>query len=132
MNRELIVVSIGLGAMTIHSLDESIAFGAPSGPPWIAQIAITLLLVALCAVHPRLGAWRLVPAVVLVLLGGFVVRTGWAGHVQPMLERGPGVTDATGVLFASGGVLLIAAGVLVVAHSVRLVRRGVTGQPIRS
>ena len=118
--------------MTLHSLDESIAFGAPSGPPWIAQIAIIVLLVALCALHPRLGTWRLATAALLVLLGAFVVRTGWAAHVQPLLVHGPGATDATGVLFLCGGVLLIAAGVLLVERTVRLRRRGITGRPVTS
>jgi hypothetical protein len=102
MNRELVVVGIGLVAMTLHSLDESIAFGAPSGPPWIAQIAIIVLLVALCALHPRLGPWRLGTAALLVLLGAFVVRTGWDAHVQPLLVHGPGATTARVLFYLVG------------------------------
>lgn len=132
MNRELIVAGIGLLAMTIHSVDESMAFGAPSGPPWFAQTTIVVLLVALCALHPRLGSWRLAPATLLVLLGAFVVRTGWDAHVQPLLERGPGATDATGVLFFSGGVLLVAAGVLLVERTVPIRRRGMSSRSVGS
>jgi membrane associated rhomboid family serine protease len=131
VNRELIVASIGLLAMTIHSLDESIAFGAPSGPPWIAQTAISAFLVALCALHPRLDTWRLALAALLALLGVFVVRTGWDAHVQPMLDRGPRATDATGVLFLAGGVLLLAAGFLLVEHTLGVTQRSTSRRPIR-
>ena len=94
MNRELVLVGVGLLAMTIHSVDETIVFGAPSGPPWLGQLAIILLLVALTALHSRFGRWRLVPAAVLVLLGVFVVSTGWTVHVQPLLQRRSGPADA--------------------------------------
>lgn len=112
MNRELMLVGVGLLAMTIHSVDETIVFGAPSGPPWLGQMAIILLLVTLTALHARLGRWRLVPAGVLVLLGVFVVSTGWTVHVQPLLQRGSGPADATGVLFLLGGVFLLLSGVV--------------------
>lgn len=102
--------------MTIHSVDETIVFGAPSGPPWLGQLAIILLLVALTALHSRLGRWRVVPAAVLVLLGVFVVSTGWTVHVLPLLQRGSGPADATGVLFLLGGVFLLVSGVLLLQH----------------
>jgi hypothetical protein len=132
MNRELFLVSIGLVLMTIHSVDESMTFGAPSGPAWMAQTAIIVVLVALSAVHPRLGSWRLAPAALVLLLGTFVVRTGWEAHVQPLLERGTDATDATGVLFLCGGVLLITAGVLLVKHTIPVGRRGMSRRPMGS
>jgi len=113
MKRNLVLVIVGLVSLTVHSLDETIVFGAPSGPPWIGQFAISVLLVALTALHPRLGRWRLaVPAALLVLLGVFVIGTGWIAHVRPLLERGPGPADASGLLFLLGGVLLLASGAL--------------------
>jgi drug/metabolite transporter (DMT)-like permease len=116
MNRELMLVGVGLLLTTIHSIDESIAFAAPSGPPWVAQAAIVVVLVALCAIHPRLGGWRLAPAALVSILGAFVVRTGWQAHVQPLLQRGFGPTDPTGVLFVLGGALLLAVGALLLAR----------------
>ena len=123
MNRELVLVGEGLLAMTIHSVDETIVFGAPSGPPWLGQLAIILLLVALTALHSRLGRWRLVPAAVLVLLGVFVVSTGRAVHVQPLLQRRSGPANTTGVLFLLGGVFLLVSGVLLLQHGMVTWRR---------
>jgi hypothetical protein len=120
-NRELVLAGAGLLAMTIHSVDETIAFGAPSGPPWIVQLTITVVLLSLCAVHWRLGAFRLFPASALCLLGVVAVRTGWEAHVHPLLEHGAGATDVTGTLFVTGGLLLVTAGTL-------LLRRGVRGR----
>ncbi len=117
MHRELLLVSVGLLALTLHSLDEMRIFGAPSGPPWAAQIAIVTLLIALTAVHRRLGPWRLLVAAVLALFGAVVVSTGWSAHVWPLLQRGPGPADATGVLFVVGGLLLLASGGLLVQHA---------------
>jgi len=112
MPRELVLVCVGLLAMTIHSVDETIVFGAPSGPPWVAQIAIILVLVALTALHPRLGRWRLILASVLVLLGLFVVGTGWTAHVRSLMQRGPEPSDPSGALFLVGGLLLLVSGAL--------------------
>ena len=128
MSRELVLVSAGLLAMTIHSVDETLVFGAPSGPPWDGQLAIVLLFVALTALHRRLGDWRLVPAAVLVLLGAFVVRTGWTVHVGPLLQRGPGPADPSGVLFLVGGMLLLASGALLVERTVTM-SRGTVARP---
>ncbi len=118
MTRELVLVCVGLLAMTIHSVDESIAFGAPSGPPWVVQVAMSLVLVALTALHPRLARWRLVPASASVLLGLFVVGTGWSAHVRPLMQRGPEPSDPSGVLFLLGGVLLLVSGALLFQRTV--------------
>lgn len=79
MNRELTLVLVALAGLGIHSLDETLAFGAPSGPPWPLIIAINVLCITLAAAHPRLGSWRVIPAVLFALLGAFVVSTGVDG-----------------------------------------------------
>src|SRR4051794_8092521 len=132
LNRELVLTAVGLLAMTIHSVDETIAFGAPSGPPWIVQLAITVILLSLCAVHSRVGGFRLVPAAALCLLGVFVVRTGWEAHVHPLLEHGAGATDVTGALFVTGGLLLVITGTLLLRRSVRGRTRSVRMHTLRA
>jgi len=113
MRRGLVLVIVGLVSLTVHSLDETIVSGAPSGPPWIGQFTSSVVLVALTALYPRLGRWRLAPAALLPLLGVFVIGTGWNAHVWPLLQRGPGPADVSGVLFLLGGVLLLASGALI-------------------
>lgn len=117
MNRELVLVILGLVGFAIHLVDETVAFGAPSGPPWAVQIVLDVLLIALAALHPRLGPWRLVPGAVFALLGAFVAGSAWMVHVQPLLAGRPGPADATGVLAVAGGVLLFASGALLVQRS---------------
>jgi hypothetical protein len=70
-------VGVGLLLITIHCVDESIALRAPSDAQWIAQAAIMVVLVALYAIHPRVGNWRLAPAALVSILGAVVVRTRW-------------------------------------------------------
>jgi hypothetical protein len=114
MNRELTLVLLALAGLAIHALDETLAFGAPSGPTWPVIIAINVLFITLAGLHPRLGPWRVMPAALFALLGAFVVSSGWTAHVQPLLGREPGLADATGVVFVACGVLLlVSAGLLV-------------------
>ena len=117
MHRELLLVCVGLAGLTLHALDETRTFGGPSGPPWVAQIAIVTLLTGLTAVHRRLGRLRLGLAGLLALLGLFVMSTGWSAHLWPLLQRGPGPADASGMLFFAGGVLLLGGGALILRQT---------------
>ena len=117
MNRPFLLILLGMVALWSHTIDEVAAFGQPSGPPLGAQLAITALVLAFAAVQARLGRWRVVPAALVGLLGLFATGMGWAAHVQPLLWRGPGPADYTGVIFMLGGLLLVTGAALILRQA---------------
>lgn len=117
MNRELLIALLGFAGLWSHSLDEIAVFGQSSGPPLPVQVGLTAVVLALVALHPRLGIWRVLPAALCALLGLFVTATGWTAHVQPLLQRGSAPADLSGVVFVLGGLLLVADGALILRQA---------------
>ncbi len=117
MNRPFPLILLGMVALWSHTIDEVATFVRPSSPPLTAQLAITALVLAFAAVQARLGRWRAVPAALVGLLGLFATGMGWVAHVQPLLRRGPGPADYTGVIFMLGGLLLVAGTALILRET---------------
>ena len=109
-SREQALFALGAVLILVHTVDDSIALGAPDVPPTV----ITALALLAAALYPVVGPWWLAGVALFV---GVTRLAGGIGHMISLADD-PAAGDYTGPSEALGAVIVLAIGAAVVRGQV--------------
>jgi hypothetical protein len=120
-SREQALFALGAVLILVHTVDDSIALGAPDAMP----TAITVLALLAAAFYPVIGEWWLLA---IVLFVGATRLAGGIGHIVSFADGDSAAGDYTGPFEVVGALCLFAVGASIMRRQAAGSRRSAEGE----
>jgi hypothetical protein len=112
-SREQAVFALGALLILVHTVDDSIALGAPD----VAPTVITAIALLVAALYPLIGPWWFVVGVALFV--GSTRLAGGIGHILSLADGDAAAGDYTGPSELLGALCVLGVGGAIVRRQVQ-------------